>query len=207
MKTSKAGAERISKHEWVPKSKRCGWDPVKQLYLPYKDYKGFLTLGCGHLVKPGENFSAGVTEERVAQIFAADLTPLEEAIAEHVKVPLTQNQFDALISFGFNCGKGALSPKTNTAIRMLNLGKYELVPKFLEPWNKSDGVFDANLLNRRKAEGALFATPDPEPQHEVGVLQPSPAPIPEPEPEPVADVPVVVIKPWWRKLLELLGVK
>lgn len=159
-KTSIIGRTFIDKWEWVPRSRRCGWDPVRQLYFPYKDYRGFPTFGRGHLIRPHEDFSAGCTEDRVEQIFEADLLPVERAVDEHVTVPLSQHQFDALIDFGFNEGIGRLDPSRNTAIRMLNQGHYDMVPKLLEAWCISDGQHDEGLLNRRMGEGKMFMTPD-----------------------------------------------
>lgn len=160
MKTSAVGRDFISHWEWVPRSRRCGWDPVRQLYFPYKDYRGFPTFGLGHLIRPNEDFSRGETEDRVMQIFESDLIPVERAIEEHVTVKLTQHNFDALSDFGFNEGTGRLDPTRNTAIRMLNLGKFSMVPKLLEAWCMSAGQHDEGLLNRRKAEGVLWNTPD-----------------------------------------------
>lgn len=167
MKTSATGEAFIAHWEWIPRSKRCGWDPVRQLYFPYKDYRGFPTMGIGHLIRKDDDFSNGLTEDGVQQLFAGDLAPVETAIEKYVVVPLTQHQFDALVDFGFNAGTERLNPFDNpsnpggnSAIRLLNAGRYELVPEHLEAYCKSAGQDDPGLLSRRKAEGAMWRMPD-----------------------------------------------
>lgn len=167
MRTSAIGQAFIAHWEWIPRSTRCGWDPLRQLYFPYKDYRGFPTFGIGHLIRSGEDFSSGLTEFAVMQIFAGDLVPVEEAIKKYVTMPLTQHQFDALVDFGFNEGTERLNPNDtpsnpggNSAIKLLNMGRYELVPEHLEAYCNSAGQHDPGLLNRRKAEGTVWGMPD-----------------------------------------------
>lgn len=162
MITSPHGVAFVQAQEWVPRSARCGWDGKR--YYVYKDYAGYRTIGCGHLVRPNESFSAGLTEEQVTALLAADLAPVERAIAEHVAPVLEQHQFDALASFGFNCGAGALEPENCTFIRLLNRG-YMTAPLQLyglPAWNKVHGKADANLSHRRAAECHLWVTPWPD---------------------------------------------
>lgn len=148
MSTSKAGLEFIAKWEGC-------------VLKPYKDIAGLRTIGIGHLIKPGENFPDGVeiTMEKAYELLAADVKHCEESIRLRIKVPLNQNQFDALVSFGFNCGTGVYV--LSDACKVLNQGKYEEVPEKLLSWSKAriNGVLQTNkgLLNRRKSEGELFA--------------------------------------------------
>lgn len=203
METSAAGRAFIANNEWKPKSKVCGWDEKKQLYLPYKDYKGFWTLGIGHLIVGNEDFSAGRTEQQVDELFARDLKKYERAVLENVTVPLTQNEFDALVDFCFNEGVGAVSPLKNSAIKALNLGHRELVPRLLLPWDVTAGVHDKGLRNRRIAEGKLFM------QAEPGLEKTQPVLIPEPIPLIPAPPPIVAITPpvnlsWFSKLFAFI---
>lgn len=146
----------------MPHSARCGWNEEKQRYFPYRDFAGYRTVGCGHLIRPNEDFSAGLTEEQVTALLAADLAPVERAIEEHVVPALTQNQFDALASFGFNCGVGALDPENCTFLRLLNRGYMDAPtsPGYGLPiWNRVKGKPNANLSRRRAAEVHLWKTP------------------------------------------------
>jgi GH24 family phage-related lysozyme (muramidase) len=71
------------------------------------------------------------------------------------EVPLNQQQFDALISFTFNCGEGALT--ASTLRKRLNRREYAGVPSELNKWVMSGGKKLEGLIRRRKAEGALFS--------------------------------------------------
>jgi len=154
MKTSPRGLAFIT--QWEGKA---AWNPQKQLYFPYRDPVGYWTIGVGHLVKPGEDFAEGITDERVTQLLASDVLKCENAIDDKVKVALEQNQFDALVSWSFNVGVGALW--SSTLLMRLNLGKYEEVPGMLLAWCRAGGKQNQGLLNRRKAEGKLWSTPYP----------------------------------------------
>ena len=78
-------------------------------------------------------------------------------MTQAVKVPLNQNQFDALVSFTYNVGVGAL--KQSTALRKLNAGDYAGAADALTMWTKFKGKVLAGLVRRRKEERALFLTP------------------------------------------------
>lgn len=150
MKTSPAGLEFISKWEGC-------------ILKPYKDIAGLRTIGIGHLILPNENFPDGVsiTKEQALGLLAKDVEKCEVAIKKNVKVVLNQNQFDALCSFGFNCGTGVYS--SSNVATALNTGNYGDVPAALLAWSKAkiNGVLQVNqgLLNRRKSEGELFMKP------------------------------------------------
>jgi lysozyme len=149
MKTSNNGLEFISKWEGC-------------ILKPYKDIAGLRTIGIGHLIKPDENFPDGVeiTKEKALELLAADVKICENAIIKHIKVPLNQNQFDSLVSFGFNCGTGVYS--TSEACKTLNKGNYNEVPEKLLSWCKVriNGALTVSkgLQNRRIAEGQLFSS-------------------------------------------------
>ena len=92
----------------------------------YRDAAGLWTIGCGHLIQPGEDFSKGLTTEQVLDLLADDLTRFEAAVNSKVTVELTQNQYDALVSFAFNVGVGAF--QKSTLLKKLNQGLYSEVP-------------------------------------------------------------------------------
>jgi lysozyme len=151
LKTSSSGLELIAKWEGC-------------ILKPYKDIAGLRTIGIGHLIKSGENFPDGVsiTREKALEILSNDVKLCEDSIKKNIKVPLTQNQFDALVSFGFNCGTGVY---TNSGVSSaVNSGNFTAVPAKLEEWSKAkiNGVSQTvqGLLNRRKHEGQVFSTPD-----------------------------------------------
>jgi lysozyme len=128
---------------------------------PYKDVAGLRTIGVGHLITPGENFPDGIaiTKERALQILAVDAGKCESAIKKaYAGVNLTQNMFDALVSFGFNCGVGVY---TNSGVgKCVSSGNFAGVPERLLDWSKArvNGVLTVvpGIYNRRKSEGELF---------------------------------------------------
>lgn len=150
LKTSQNGLEFITRWEGV-------------VLKPYKDVAGLRTIGVGHLIKPGENFPDGVsiTRERAMEILSADVVACEAGIKKNIKISLNQNQFDALVSFGFNCGVGVYARSgVATAVNSNDLNS---VPDRLAEWSKASisGTMQTvkGLLDRRRAEGALFMTP------------------------------------------------
>ena len=116
---------------------------------------GVLTIGYGHTTAAGSPaVCAGMTctETQADEWLSADLGRVERQVSTLVKVPLTQVQFDVLVSFEFNTGGLANS----TLLRKLNAGDYGAVPIELLRWVHDGGEVVAGLVNRRKAEAALW---------------------------------------------------
>lgn len=135
----------------------------------YKCPANVWTIGYGHTgLVDGKPIHGNmvITEEKAIELLQKDMAVFENAVTKYVTVPLTQNQFDALVSFTFNVGigkpKDAKSDGTglrgSTLLKLLNQGKYEEVPAQLLRWNKGGGKVLAGLTRRRKAEGHLFVT-------------------------------------------------
>lgn len=116
----------------------------------YKDTKGIWTIGVGHT---GPEVVEGlvITKEKAHELFQKDVAWAEDAV-NLVKVPLTQNQFDALVSFVFNIGAGAW--KRSTMLKMLNAGDYAGATKQFDRW-----VIPKEITSRRMSEKAQFQTP------------------------------------------------
>jgi lysozyme len=114
------------------------------------------TIGVGHT---GSDVKMGmtITKAQSDALLIADLARFEKAVAAAIKVPLTQNQFDALVSLAFNIGSGAFAK--STLVRLLNGGHYDQVPAQLARWNKLDGRPNEGLTARRVREAALFVKP------------------------------------------------
>jgi lysozyme len=121
----------------------------------YRDQRGILTIGYGHTqgVKQGDT----CTQIQAAAWLVGDLVMAESAVNHDVTVPLTQNQFDALVSFTFNEGQGHLA--SSTLLNLLNQKAYLGAANQFFAWNKVNGATDQGLVNRRAAERALFLTP------------------------------------------------
>jgi GH24 family phage-related lysozyme (muramidase) len=83
-----------------------------------------------------------------------DLAPREVAVSRLITVPLNQNQFDALVSFVFNLGSGAL--QCSTLRRRLNAGAYLEAADEFPKWVYAGGRKLKGLVRRREAERILF---------------------------------------------------
>jgi lysozyme len=121
---------------------------------PYKDIAGHWTGGYGHKLGPLEHKGARTAEEW-SRILAADVTTAEAAVNRLVKVPLTQAQFDALVSFVFNVGTGAFS--RSTMLQKLNAGDYAGAQAQFGKWIYAGGQVSEGIRNRRVAEARLFS--------------------------------------------------
>lgn len=117
----------------------------------YKDAVGKPTIGYGHLIKPNEDFSMGISLSQGETLLYDDLEGVEARILQLAPGTITQNQFNALASFGFNLGVGALS-------QMLAHG-WDQVPAQILRWDHAGGKVLEGLTRRRHAEAALFIQP------------------------------------------------
>jgi lysozyme len=117
----------------------------------YKDTKGLWTIGVGHLIKADEQhlITATLTDEQVEELLRSDLKWCSEAVETSVKVPLTQNQYDALYSLCFNIG-GTNFAKS-TVVKKINQNDIQGAADAILMWNKPEV-----LINRRKRERNLF---------------------------------------------------
>jgi lysozyme len=118
----------------------------------YTCVSGTWTIGWGTTkgVKPGMTITAPEAE----RMFSNDLKHFEKNLRQLVRVPLTQCQFDALVSFMYNVGVEAF--KVSTLRRLLNKGQYDQVPAQLNRWVYVDGKVSRGLKIRRKVEGRVF---------------------------------------------------
>lgn len=139
MKTSDAGIALIEEFE--------GFEA-----LAYQDSVGVWTIGWGHTA--GVTAGDRVTEEMATDMLQSDLAWAEAAVSNSVKVPLNQDQFDALVSFTFNLGAAALA--NSTLLRLLNSGDYAGAAGQFGRWVYAGSTVLPGLVSRREAERALF---------------------------------------------------
>ena len=117
----------------------------------YKDSKGLWTIGVGHLIKADEQhlINTTLTDAQVEDLLKSDLRWCSEAVESSVRVPLQQNQFDALYSLCFNIGETNF--KKSTVVKKINDNDMQGAAEAILMWNKP-----AVLINRRQREKALF---------------------------------------------------
>jgi len=134
---------------------------------------GYWTEGYGHVIIHNGRMLEGIenkelayqlstikTEEQAIETLLNDLVRYEDSVKTYVKITLTQNQFDALVSFTYNVGKGnfrgsTLLKKLNKVVVSNNKSLNEVATEFLK-WNKSKGKVLKGLTLRRIAEKDLF---------------------------------------------------
>lgn len=131
----------------------------------YKDPIGKLTIGYGHLVQPGDSFTASscVTKAAGTELLKSDVSSASASIGKYVKVPLNDNEHGALSSWAYNVGSGNV--KSSTLVKELNSGNKDAVCDELKRWNKAGGKVLPGLVNRREKECELFKS--------VGIFSPT----------------------------------
>jgi len=112
-----------------------------------------VAIGYGHRILPEEEF-ARITENRADELLYGDLGWAEEVVSRKVKVPLSQNQYDALCSFVFNVGSGYFSG--STLLEKLNGGDYVGAANEFKRWDGKGDLVIPGLARRRVSEVALF---------------------------------------------------
>ena len=145
MKTSQACIQLIKKFEGFSAK-------------PYLCPAGVPTIGYGSTRdtdgKPITLQHPPITEAQARALLAATLVTYEDAVNRYVKVPLNQNQFDALVDFAYNAG--AKNLLTSTLLKKLNAGDYAGASKEFGKWVYGGTKKLNGLVKRREAERQLF---------------------------------------------------
>lgn len=112
------------------------------------------TVGYGH-TGPDVRTDTMITMDRATELLIADLATAEDFVS-HVAPDCTDNQFAALVSFAFNCGRRNL--QTSTLLRMHNSRNYALAKLEFGKWTHGAGKVMPGLVRRRAAEAALYGS-------------------------------------------------
>ena len=139
----------------------------------YQDSAGVWTIGFGHA---GHEVRAGqhISEAEAEALLRADLGTSMKCVRQAVKVSLTQHQFDALVDFCFNAGRGNFLG--STLLHDVNRGDFASAVAEFGLWVHAGGRVIAGLARRRAAEAALFlGQRNLTPSTEVGVAEPGSA--------------------------------
>ena len=118
----------------------------------YQNSLGVWTIGYGHT--KGVYDGMTITQDQAEQMLLSELEEYEGYIENMVTVPLTQNQFDALVVWVYNLGPTNF--KNSTLLKELNAGNYNAAGQEITRWNKAGGKVLAGLVKRREAEAELF---------------------------------------------------
>jgi GH24 family phage-related lysozyme (muramidase) len=144
MKTSEAGLTLIKEFEGLR-------------LRAYKCPAGVWTIGYGHTSAAGAPKvvpDLKISEAQAERMLRDDLTIYEASVRGMVSVELAQGQFDALVSFAYNCGVGALA--RSTLLKRVNSAAFDQVPAEFMKWTKAGGKDLPGLLRRRRAEVKLW---------------------------------------------------
>ena len=119
---------------------------------------GWPTIGYGHVVRNDERerFTDGIDEATAEELLRRDVGAAERAVLRFIRVPLEDGRFDALGSFTFNLGAGAL--QRSTLRRKVNRGEHDAVPAEFRRWVWAGGRKLKGLMRRREAEAELYAS-------------------------------------------------
>jgi lysozyme len=123
---------------------------------PYLCPGGYYTIGYGHVIQKDEIFSDTIDHSIAIKLLKKDVKISEMAVLRFIDTPLHQSQFDALVSFTFNLGAGAL--QRSTLRRKINRNQHDDVPNELMRWVYSGGKKLAGLVRRRQAESLLYSS-------------------------------------------------
>ena len=136
---------------------------------PYQCPALLWTVGVGHVIDPNHakvpmadrkalpipaGWERVLSADEIDEILRTDLARFEAGVLRLIKVPLTQGQFDALVSFSFNVGLGNLQ---NSTLRMkVNRGEFEAAAEQFLVWTKAGGKVLPGLVKRRTHEKEMF---------------------------------------------------
>jgi lysozyme len=125
---------------------------------PYLCPAGWWTIGFGAVCGPdGQPVTATtphITEDEAETLLRRDVALAERAVLRLIEVPLADGQFDALVSFTFNLGAGAL--QRSTLRRKVNREEHPEVPEEFRKWIWGGGKRLAGLVRRREEEAQLY---------------------------------------------------
>lgn len=124
--------------------------------IAYRDGRGIATIGFGHTA--GVDMDMRITQDQADSFLHDDLQEFCGYVNRYVKVPLTQNQFDAMVSFTYNLGPGTLWH--SRLLADVNHSDFENAADEFLKYDHSGGARVLGLTRRRTAERDLFVASD-----------------------------------------------
>lgn len=115
---------------------------------------GKATIGYGHVILASESFQEPMTRLEAENLLKKDLEPRQKSLNGFLKVNLSQNQFDALMSLIYNIGTGNF--QKSTLLKFVNDRLFDKVPDQFRRWSYVNGKVSKGLLNRREEEIKLW---------------------------------------------------
>jgi lysozyme len=143
MKTSQQGIEQLKSFEGFRS-------------MPYNDGVGKMTVGYGHMIVHGDGCVVGspITMGQATSLLATDLS-IAECCLNDTGIELTQNEFDALVSFIYNLGVGTF--QRSTLLKLLKAGNKDAAAREFPKWDHAPASsVNQGILKRRLAEKRCF---------------------------------------------------
>ena len=117
------------------------------------------TIGYGHLIKNGENFTGGLTERAANELLRQDIKIAERAVQKNITARVAQNQYDALVIFAYNIG--AKNFANSTVVKYINDSnfhdsRYPTLESAWKAWNRYNGAVSNGLIRRRQHEWDMY---------------------------------------------------
>ena len=130
-------------------------DATKKPVNPNEPLPKGATIGYGHLVKPGEDFTNGITERQAIALLRSDIATAERAVQDNITAHMSQPQYDALVSLAYNIGASGF--KNSTVVKYINnpdfhSSVYSDLESAWKAWNRTQGKVSNGLINRRQNE-------------------------------------------------------
>ena len=127
---------------------------------PYKDSVGIPTIGIGSTYyEDGTKVTMkdkAITKERAIQLAKNVVKSFEARVNKSIVVPMTQNQFDAMVLLCYNIGESGFA--RSSVVKNFNAGNLQKAADSFLLWNKAGGKVSKGLTNRRQKERNLFLT-------------------------------------------------
>ena len=134
-------------------------DATKKPVNPNEPLPKGATIGYGHLVKSGEDFTNGITERQAIALLRSDIATAERAVQDNITAHMSQPQYDALVSLAYNIGASGF--KNSTVVKYINnpdfhSSVYSDLESAWKAWNRTQGKVSNGLINRRQNEWKLY---------------------------------------------------
>ena len=149
----------------MKKLNQTGYDLIKQfeglMLKPYLCSAKVPTIGYGNTFYENgvkvKMSDAQITKQRAEELLKINADRFASKVTNLLKKEVTQNQFNALVSFAYNVGSGALASSTLLKLVNINPNDGNIAKEFLK-WNKGGGKIIDGLTKRRMKESALYFT-------------------------------------------------
>jgi lysozyme len=156
------GAYAGNSTHYLPDEQRSISKEGLQLIKKYEGYKekaykcqaGVWTVGYGHTKNVQPN--SKINKDQAESYLIEDVKNAEIAVKKYVNVPVTQGQYDSLVSLAYNIGGNNF--RKSTTLKEVNNKNYEKAGKGILLWNKAKGKISNGLVKRRNEEYSLFSS-------------------------------------------------